>query len=263
LALVGLFVIGSLLIVLAHREVFDINEIIRDLGIACIVSVVVAALIELSLARHTFLAGLDAIMKRIVPDDVWQDFRQHVISQPLTVEKWALKMNFRSNASGQLESRATLSYQITALERVSTQIVHELDRHRTATGTATGFTRARINDKDYPTLAALQGAGLVRTDARKLEFPAKLQMMGASMAVELEFTEIVGRPDTIVWWMPHVTRDVDVKIDGLPSNWAAEVETYHPAPHQLVPNGSSAWQFTGIMMPGQGIEIRIVPAAHK
>jgi hypothetical protein len=100
---------------------------------------------------------------------------------------------------------------------------------------------------------------LLSDDGLTLEFPVKPDRHNDRLQVEVEFNELINCPDIISWWMTRVTRNVTITLQGLPESWSVDVETFHPAPRQLVSIGKNQWRFTGIMLPGQGIEIRIRP----
>ncbi len=260
--LISLFVGGVAFIACSHLSRFHdslFGEIIRDLGIALCISVVIALIIELSLSRHTFLRGLDAIMQRTVPPDVWEEFRQHVITQPMMRENWSLKMSLGQSKDGLCVSDTAVKYTIVGLQdALRTHVRHELDSHRTPPGAATRYSRAKIGKDEYVGAAALAGANVLSNGGLTLQLPVKLERHDQTVPVELEFIETVDCPDIIIWWMGRVTRNVTLKIEQLPSSWSVDVQTYHPAPHLLVPTGNdNEWSFTGVMLPGQGVEIRI------
>ena len=108
-----LFLVGCGFIVVAHMSQVEaisrlLADLLRDVGVALCISVVVATIIEISLSRKAYLLGLDAIMMRTVPDDVWQEFRQDVVTQPVMRENLSVVMRFQGVNNGRCISTTTL-----------------------------------------------------------------------------------------------------------------------------------------------------------
>jgi hypothetical protein len=264
--LVSLFVVGLLLIGLSQwfKTVTDVGwleiaghlilEILRDLGIAFCISVVVALVIELSLATDTFISGLDAIMNRTVPPAVWEDFRQHVITQPIMRKDWHVKMTIKPQGDGKWISETELAYVVLGLQRdPSVKIGHDLDVHRTPNGCSHRFKKAKFGQVEYV------GTSLdaIVSDMCSIEFPDTLINCNEEIPVEAKFVELISCPDTIVWWMARTTENVFLTINSLPEEWSVAVRSFHPSGKDLEPTGENNWKFTGIMFPGQGLEVRI------
>lgn len=90
------FLVGVAFIYVSHEWKEALGElaaeIFRDLGIAFCIAALIAFVIEVGLARKMFANGLDAIMRRTVPPEVWEEIRQRVISQPVIREGFRLTM---------------------------------------------------------------------------------------------------------------------------------------------------------------------------
>lgn len=253
-----LFIIGGFLIVVSHLPAsFDerfVGEIVRDIGIALCIAVIVAWIIELRLSGDTFIRGLDAIMKRTVPNEVWEHFRQHIISQPMSREHWTLKMNIEEQSAGGYVSRTALSYRVVALEdRLDRPVMHGLDRHRDLPGDGRRFKGASLDGKEVPDLAPF-----LTDDGRTLTLPVSLPKCGDHLEVALQFDELIRYPDTIVWWMNRTTSDVSIEIVGAPETWTIEPRVFHPSRRKFEPTtGNRKWHFDSLLLPGQGFEIRM------
>lgn len=259
--LLFVLVLGLLLIYCSHLQQFHASpfvEFFRDLGIALCISVVVARLIELSLSRRIFLSGLDAIMNRTVPPEVWEEFRQHVITQPMMRTNWNLTMKIGPE-SGQHVSTTRVKYTIVSLkDSLKEQVIHQVDLNRAPAGhKGSVFTKARIGSHSYGKDKEHTDKELMVEDF-KLKCPVEISKNKATLAVEVEFKEKIGSPDIISWWMSRITQNLKVTIEGLPSTWSVEITTSHPAKDKLKKTDSkNEWKFIGIMLPGQGIEIQI------
>lgn len=241
------------------RDLF--GDILRDLGIALCISVLIALAIELKLSGRTFLSGLDAIMQRTVPKDVWQDFRQHVITQSMMFEDWSVTMKIEKTFDGIAVSATKVKYTIVALDdNLNEQhIVTELDSHRDLQGTSERFTSAIIGGDLYPSRIHLLCAGFLPNE-RTLDLPVKLAKRKDRVTIEFEFKESIKRSDVIVWWMRRATKNVTLYIESFPESWDVDVKTFRPEP-PLEASGTNLykWDFNGIMLPGQGFEIQIRP----
>ncbi len=234
-------------------------EILRDLGIAFCISVVIALVIELSLATDTFISGLDAIMNRTVPPAVWEDFRQHVITQPIMRKDWHVKMMINPQGDGKWISETELAYVVLGLQRApSVQIGHDLDVHRTPNGCSHRFKKAKFGQVEY----AGSSLDAIVSDVCNIEFPDALINYDDEIPVEVAFVELISCPDTIVWWMARTTENVFLTINSLPKEWSVEVRSFHPSGKKLEPIGENKWKFTGIMFPGQGLEVRVKAISH-
>lgn len=232
-----------------------LGEVVRDIGIAFLISALVAVIVELSLSRETYLRGLDAIMRRTVPDCVWEEFRQRVITQPLMRKSWSIRMKIRRQEDGRCVSETRVAYTIVALhDGLDTQVQHELDVYRTVPGERGRF--ARVICEGIEQADCEKG----RTDGgMALALPIRLERHDDTKEIALEFNEVVRCPDAIAWWMSLATESVAVFVDELPRDLAMVVKTFHPSQrtHNELEVGKG-WRFEGTMLPGQGFEIRVM-----
>src|SRR5262249_27642939 len=96
---------------------------------------------------------------------------------------------------------------------------------------------------------------------RTIQVPVKLLRHNDTLDVQIVFTESFDCPDVLVWWMNRTTENAAITVEGLPPSWKVDVKTFHPGPpDQLTPRGPNHWEFNGVLLPGQGFEIRIGPA---
>ncbi len=248
LAMAGVFLTGIGLIAAPHYFPVGqvVDEILRDLGIAACISVLIAGLIELSLARKTFVKGLDAIMMRTVPEDVWRNFRDHIISERLIREHYVATLTVVEQGT-QYKLTTSLKYELVSLRSVlNTTITHELDHHRPPATPPGKVTKATITSGSDVTTGT--------TEENKIVLPVKLKGYGSRSTAEVGFEELINDSDTVVLWMSYTTRKVTVKTD-LPDSWTVEVRTAHSAQDQI--EEGHPWKFTGVMFAGQGVEIRL------
>src|SRR5262249_33161913 len=192
-----------------------VGEILRDVGIAFCISVVIAAFVELNLAQETFIRGLDAIMKRTVPDEVWEEFRQHVITQQMMRKDWSITMKVQPADKAPFLSTTQVKYTIVALkDRLDTEVRHELDRHRDPLGGGRRFKSACGGGVPYDSEAALDAAKMLSGE-RPIQVPVKLLRHNDTLDVQIVFTESFDCPDVLVWWMNRTTENAAITVEGL------------------------------------------------
>jgi hypothetical protein len=270
ISLIGIILIG------ASHELKIANAIgpesfwfhfLRDLGLACLISVLIAITIEISLAKRLATGGLDAIMTAIIPEDVWGELRRHIVGQAVIREDYILTMSIDDEVltNGSYASTTTLLYSLRSTGVNPYTVEHELDHHKT--GHESGgrvlprFESVTIQDKvykgdDLKKLLTPNGFGFTL----KLGF----QRAGEVLEFALVFREMVRLPDTFTWWMPVTTRCPAFSVARMPVDMTIDVTACHPQPTLLKPRiPGSHWDFDGIMLPGQAFEIRTSKVVAK
>lgn len=229
------------------------RDVLRDVGIAFCISVVIAAIIEVTLATDTFLEGLNAIMHRVVPSTVWDAFREYVIPQATMREAWKVTMCVQEDVEhpGSYVSTTTVEFNVVGLQEVlPSQIQIELDAFRNPT-----FKAAKVGGDDVPLAGRVSGCKLTLPVPLKGTYRPRLDER-KRISVEYTFLETIRFPDIVVWWMKETTLNGDVYVTEHPADWAVEVMSPHPAAKALMPSKKSPWKFTGVLFAGQGFEIR-------
>lgn len=264
--LLGIFLIGVILNMGSHwlaeargPESFWVT-LLRDLGLACWISVLIAMTIEIGLARRIATGGLEAMMKAIIPEDVWGEIRRHIVGQAVIRENYGITMTIDDGvlANGCYVSSTTLLYSLRSTEDANEYMVeHELDNHRTAQdsqGNLPRYESAMVGSKLY---TGNDLTAMLTNNGFGVELPVEFRKAGEAVSVALAFKEVVRLPDTFNWWMPVTTRQPSFSVARIPMNMAFEVKANHPRPYLLkerIPG--KHWHFDGIMLPGQAFEIR-------
>ena len=250
---VAFLVSGTLLIALSHE--IDTHwvlsaEILRDLGIALCISVFIGILIEFGLARKTFERGLDAIMRQTVPPEVWDEIKQHVISQPVFRTHWTIVMQIAPNKDSEYLSKTKVTYFITSLRDLLTyNVQHEVDNHR-VNDVQNCFQSITVERIPQHLKNIVKG--------NEAEFSIYFRKEKDSKFVELTFEERVKENDVINWWMNIATQALRIEVYA-PSTLDVDIEAHHPEESILEPKSKSCWAGDGVMLPGQGFEIRLSP----
>jgi len=260
-----MFLLGLILILLAHvilaqwnrcEWVHLLGDVVRDLGIAFCVSVVIALSIEIGLTREVAANVLDAIMKRTVPKDVWDEMRDHIISQPVIREEFHLTMDMKNvRESEEGLSNTTLSYTLVSLEgAMSYNVQHELDEHRTPKTLKAGESRFQSVEVDKESYTGTKLAQCVHDLA--VDLPVVFTRLKDRVSVKVTFKEVIKMPDVVTWWMSTITRNPTFEIANLPPDVLVRVEAHHPELGALTHTADTKWEFKGVMLPGQGVEFR-------
>jgi hypothetical protein len=250
------FIAGVGLIAYAHHVVASGEplqaEIARDVGIALCISVLIAVLIEIGLAHQMFEKGLNAIMRQTVDPDVWEEVKQHIVAQPVLRQDFHLTMKI-SARNGEYVSTTTLEYSLRSQRNVlKHRVHHEIDAHRNLKDKARRYQFIKLDDKDKDL------ATVISNEELDADFDISFTRRKREAKVALQFLEYIDPIDTINWWMTTSTNKVFVNVE-VPTNFNAVVQAHHPAAKELLKgNLAEGWTFDGVMLPGQGFEVRVV-----
>jgi hypothetical protein len=264
------FAMGAFLIFIYHEWKTLLGEpwaeIVRDLGIAFCISALIAVMIEIGLARKLSSNVLDATMRRIVPPEVWEEIRQHIISQPITRERFVLTMSIPQHKDGEeCVSHTTLQYDTVGWQDALTfDIEHELDVHRNPQGTGPKADRFKVIQKgnpgssEYVNYVGDKLNNILSENGLVLKLPVEFKHHKDKVPIKIVFHEALHAPDIVNWWMSAATVEPEFVVDDLPSNLNVVIQAHHPKPTLLTPMPSSNrhWKFHGVMLPGQGVEFR-------
>jgi len=229
-------------------------EILRDFGLALWISVIIGTLIEFGLAHKMFVNGLDAIMRRTVPPQVWSEIRQHVISQPVIRHCFHITMIIKEDNGGYV-STTTLEYVLESLRDVFPHHVqHVLDADRNPKNSAGGrFRDIRVDNKPVDLRSA------VSIDRLSARYDVYFEREGDRKKISVTFLESVRERDVSNWWMRDVTINLKITV-VTPATLQAKVKAHHPEEKLLKPGVKVEWEFPGVMLPGQGFEIQLAPS---
>src|SRR5947207_1297553 len=135
LALILLF--GCLLIILGsflENSAKWAAHFLMEFGIACVISFFLAVIIKVAVSRRIAAGSLDAILKVIIPADVWAEIRENIIKQTAIREDYQLSMVLDSvpRSDGLYISTTRLAYGLQSLRDLQVYAVeHDLEPHLT------------------------------------------------------------------------------------------------------------------------------------
>jgi hypothetical protein len=271
-------------------------DILSEFGIAIWIAVLIAAFIEFHLTEETFRKGVNAIMNRIVPEEVWSEIRQHVIRDPVLRYEWKINMTMESdpNAPDTYISETKFTYYIKSLDDSLHQKTHHgIDHHRVVNleEPFEKITRQKMKEARSEENSQESTSGqpksilLIPEDGQEEEnvlknienrervsFYLDFTYEKEWWKVEVSFQERVYPRDVINWWMNVATRKITVEVDA-PSGLNVELHAHHPEENILgkstqAETNRKRWETseTAVMLPGQGFELRFsqpTPQAAK
>lgn len=265
------------------------RELIRDLGIATVVSFIVTVVIETYSARRReadIRSGvLDAILGKIIPMRVWDEIRSNIIAPGIVCEGWHLEASVSKRpvvlspavvlSPGQppeesLVATGTLTYRLhNQLNREQTvPISHELQcqaRGTDQSGALPAFLRWTCTPSSGESVeydgAALRQKKLWRADMLKI--PTPIAPSPGAVQIGLKRREIIPVPGVYPWYMNWVTENPTITIKTDATDLFFRVIARHPNSkllRQIIPG--EAWTFDGVLLPGQALEIVCTDAMH-
>lgn len=246
-----------------------VDVVIRDLGIAMVVAVLLSLLIE-SYARNRLQdeirsGVIEAAFKRLIPASAFDQVSAHIMQAKLTKESSVIEMVIRSDPAvsagnaGFYVSNTILRYQLRSLtgRPVKDTICARLDRDVTFQAQdgrrLPRFESVTIGDKK---LLGGELKSLLSDDECTFSTPATIDGSPLSVVVVLE--EILRVPDTFVWNTQLCTDHTSISIDasGI-SGVGFEVTALHPEASRLVEHVPGRnWEFKVGMLPWQGFQVR-------
>jgi len=296
LKVIGLivFLFGLVVVLLARlfKEYELLKDLLRDIGIACVVAVVVTVIYEASTRsierRESMLHGIDVSMAESLGEKGWQDVRQevllrHRIRRNVDIEFKLLRKARLSTGkyiiapTGQVILWMKYGYDLYAIAPGAAYepVQHELDyqmwneelqipRFERVTvfrdsgkqvDPYEGDRLKRINDGR----SILLGPDILKLPAPQLHQPVRIVS---------ERYELVCAPGAYNLVMPDLTVRADgsadptikVSVTELPPDLDIRLDTYY-APHKFTPAGSSdnSWVYNSLVLPGQGFTLIVQP----
>ncbi len=276
LLLAIVLLVGICLLLVSHMLHADtlLRDLLRDLGIATVVSFVVTVVIESYSARRreADIRGgiLDAILGKMIHPALWQEIKSNVIGG-FVCEAWHLQILVSREkltplsggpAREQYVSTGTLTYKLTNQmnKNQNAVLVHELehdvDGQESSNQMLPRFDELTISGMPGSSPAPCRGEELTKfVKGDFLNKPITLPPLG-TVEVGLTRREVLNVPGSRVWYMVWVSLSPKITITSEVSDVIFDVVARHPSRERLqeiVPG--KEWLFHGVMLPGQGLEI--------
>ncbi len=246
-----------------------VQILLRDGSIALLVAVFLSLTIELyagkRLRAEVAEDVLSGVFKKIIPDEIFDEVRSHVIQATALRRQWEVRMSLRRDGNVQsIDSSLYVSTTVLDYKLESLKSGHQ--KHRIISGLSRDLLGKDSSGNDLPRYKKItigrnvyEGAGLTSFLAndlhhlsRDIDLPANEQVQ-----VLIEVDEIVRAPSTIYWAtsLPTIGATIDIDTSGVPE-LEFNVEAYHPEKGRLIERMSGRrWEFSGGILPWQAFEI--------
>lgn len=265
---------GAFYAVAQCTESHFVAELLRDLSIACFVSVFVTVFIEYLGHRRRAVAAesgmLELVGGALVPKVALDEFVQNILSNGIVCTRWLLEMNIsRVAESDRLLCAGTVTYTLTnyTSREQTVPLKHELEADKRgvdASGQqvprfdALAWTAHVPGASDIPTPNAVDLAAT--RDALHpdwLEYSVHVPANGRVEAT-LRRVEYLPLPGQMPWYMFFTTMRPRLVIhaDAATSAHADfRVVLRHPMGRELHETTSGEWEIPTAVFPGQGFAI--------
>jgi hypothetical protein len=289
-SLLGIFLAGIVLIVVAHAwhtRTFDeagafreiVQDTIRDLGIAFLVSSVVAKLFELYRSlRHSIESMkdvVDATMADKLTRDVW--FQLEDLIDNKSVLRKDLRVRLEVGRDAKLKTheailRAEVEYAVEGVgrRRHPVTIAHDLDYQLTNDElNLPRFEQITIGKKqvngDEEAEVTSYGPAEIGNVVRNGRFRQEIEPLrgGESVQVQLVRHELVYLPGSYNFYTPEFTMGLIVSVAKVPDDIQVEVWVRPQGEQHAPPRLNREWRTTQLILPGQGVEIKFLSKAPK
>jgi len=291
LKLIALIVmaLGIIAIILAIRTQNKFGkDFLRDIGIACIVAVLVTVIYESSTRsierRETMLSGIDVAMAEFLPQRDWEEMKQEVL------HRHRIRRNIDIEFKISRKARLSSGKYITAPPgQIILWMKYGYDLYAVAPGAAYEPVRHEVAYEMYnPELEIprFEKVTVIRDHGRKEDpwegerlkriFDGKSIVLGPDIVqlpdpqskqpvrIVSERYELMGAPGSYNLVIPELTLRTEstteptIKVDvtELPPDLDVRLDTYY-AEHKFTPTGGSdnSWTYSNLVLPGQGFTL--------
>jgi hypothetical protein len=282
-SLIGIFAAGILLLSLRRfipalagwdRLNHSVQDLARDLGIAFVISTVVAGLFELYRSLHHQIQAMrdviDAVMSDKLTKDVW--FELEDLIDKKSVLRSGLRVRLEAFRNAELRPhearlRVELEYVLVSIgrKRVPIRLSHDLDYHLASRKlNLPRFERITLLRKTSPPNPGFEEKIFEPSDlteSNKIgKFEISVDPLGAgdSLLVRIVREELVHIPGSYNLYTPEFTRGLRVLVAESPEDVRTEVWVRPQGEGKhLVPTGNEWWT-DDLILPGQGVEVKFL-----
>jgi hypothetical protein len=279
LSLLGVGAVGLVLLLLSNKALADTNrywsdilrEALRDIGIAFIVSSVVAGLFELYRSQsHTFdgmKAVIDAVLGEQISPEVWLELKDLIAAKECIRRRARIRLEISTQEKLPRHQRmlsVEYEYELHALTSKATKVTvtHELDYQlqcdelglpRFGQLVVHGGSKSRTLTTEELKTSSVKGRISVDVSLRPRH--------SHPYTIRTQRSEIVNFPGSYNLYTPEFMKDVSITFVGCPADVNVEVFVRPQGKGQLLTKIGDTWSCGHLLMPGQGIEIKMMLAA--
>lgn len=254
-----------------HRYWSNLRDLLRDLGIAFIVSSVVAGLFELYRSQsHTFdgMKGvIDAVLGEQISPEVWLELKELIAAKQCIRRRARIRLEFSAHEKLLPQQRilnVEYEYELHALTSKATKVTvgHELDY------------QLRNIDLGLPSFRQV----VVRGESKNWAYTdQQLKKCSSEGRLSLEIvlrprneqpctirthrSEIVNFPGAYNLYTPEFMKGVSITVVACPPDVSVEVFVRPLGKGHMLIKSDDTWSCDHLLMPGQGIEIKMLRTA--
>jgi hypothetical protein len=265
-----------------------IKELLRDIGIAFIVAVIVSIVYEFSTRtigqQETVVEVINRMMGAFVPRRVWGEVTDEILHRP------AIRSNVQVSfyidreitladgqhwkaPNGQVILKMVYSYQLNAMSQSAAKIPveHELEYETWNSDLQLPkFIRVTVTGPGENESKVYEGASLQAIS----EGHRRIRLQGTNAVnapgvedsrhtrITTERLELINAPGAYDLIMPELTAEaggstaptITIALEKIPSDLSFELETYYPS-HSFERGPDHLWRFYRTMFPGQGFTV--------
>lgn len=287
-SLASIFLVGLLL--LATRELIpvkagwdrfneSIKDLARDLGIAFIVSSLVAGLFELYRSLHHQIQSMrdviDAVMADKLTKEVW--FELEDLIDKKSVLRKELRIRLEASRDGALQShearlRVELEYVLIGIGRKpqAIKLAHDLD-YQLANSLAKlprfeRITVVRMTEDAFDTASeekVFDECDLNQSN-RNGRFELDLKPLAGKdyLRVRIVREELAHIPGSYNFYTPEFAKGLRVLVAQCPENVRTEVWVRPQGEGKHLVRTGNEWWTEELILPGQGVEIKFLPTSN-
>jgi hypothetical protein len=272
LAVVG--AVGFILLVFSDRSMLSatwdwkslFRDLARDLGLAFIVSSIVAGLFEIYRSQnHTFdgmKAVIDATLGEQISPEGWLELKELIAAKECIRRRARIRLEFTPDTrlhSHQRKLSVEYDYELHALTSKTTQVgvTRELDYQ---------LRNAKLNLPQFTQIVTRGSKARVYAteDLKKFSaegrFSAQLALSlrnGEPCTVRTRRSEIVNFPGSYNLYTPEFMKGVSITVVNCPPEFNIDVLVRPLGKGQLLNKADNTWSCDHLLMPGQGIEVKM------
>jgi hypothetical protein len=263
-------VTGVLLMVLSAKSAESlVRDVLEELGIAFVVAAILAAGVDtfarMKSADELQRDVLAAVFRRLIPDQFFEQVRDHVLTAVKVRKQYRLKVKLireLSDHPGDFECETFLTYELHNItgyspkSLINHRLDHDLTGHDSTGKKLPRYIFATIDEKPLDLTQCV--------DQFLLTHEIKLPKGKQPLSVKIHAASIMRVPDTWNWNMSDLAEGATIEIEvAAPEATGVkfEVRALHPENQELKAkehNGAGGkweWEFKPALLTWQGFEV--------
>lgn len=240
--------------------------LIREVGMACLIAVFLALIIEFystrKLQSETTQHAIEALFRRTLPQSIWKELIISVFPEKAVRKELSMVMNIEAGYDSSVEyiSTTTLSFYLDGLTEYMHQYTLKGELFRQEIGKdnqgkrVPRYIHIKVGEKTYDENDSSLSS-ILKDDDFQFEIPPFLIKEGVNLPISIKCKEKITVPNTYVHVFPNLTENITFELQSSESlGLQLVVEALHPVPERMKYEDNK-WEFVGGFITGQGIKI--------